>query len=43
MDMAKIYNLISGTCNLAVLALILLAVASIVILFFAFRSDFSQD
>ncbi len=43
MDMAKIYNLVSGTCNFAVLSLIFLAVSSIVILFFAFRSDFSQD
>ncbi|HEY9791621.1 MAG TPA: hypothetical protein V6D22_14555 [Candidatus Obscuribacterales bacterium] len=41
--MLGIHALISSLCHYAVLGLILIAVASIVIFFKVFKSDFSQD
>lgn len=39
----ELRNLISGSCDLAVIGLILLALGSILLFFKIFKADFSQD
>jgi hypothetical protein len=41
--MAGIYELVSELCHFAVVALVVIAVASIFVFFKIFRADFSQD